>query len=157
MGQSAVAGEQDTLVGPGRGDDFQNPAVRSGGVKSSPKSPAMRTLLPATGPSPGHVRSAAASGVLSSRVGVAVPGDLLPRDGAEEAMTVVRDDPHQVVAAVGMRREADSEEPDGDEGGADGLPDSQRRRPYGHRISTYPRRTPARLLAQRGPCPTLGP
>lgn len=42
--------------------------------------------------------------------GVAVPGDLLARDGVEEPVTVVRDDHDQVMAALGMRRETDAEQ-----------------------------------------------
>lgn len=43
--------------------------------------------------------------------GIPIPGDLLAGAGAEETVTVVRDDHDQVVSAFGVRREADAEQP----------------------------------------------
>jgi hypothetical protein len=112
MGQSAVAGEQDTFVGPGRDDDFQSPAVCGGGVKSSPEEPGDVHPASSDGAQPGarQVGRCVRGAVLG--VGVAIPGDLLSCDGVEEAVAVVRDDHHLVVAGARVRGASDPEKSD---------------------------------------------
>ncbi|TQJ89620.1 hypothetical protein FBY22_0382 [Streptomyces sp. SLBN-31] len=107
--QTAVAREQDTLVRPGRGNDLQLPTVSAGGVQSSSEKPG--DAHPASGD-----RSQSRTPQSGIRVGavvlwarVTVPCDLLPRDGVEETVTVVRDDHYQVFAGVGVRGESDTE------------------------------------------------
>lgn len=63
------------------------------------------------GPSPGAGQVGDRVGGAVLGVGIAVPGDLLPGGGVEEAMTVAGDDHHQVMAVLGVRREADPEKP----------------------------------------------
>lgn len=114
MRQPAVAGEQDPIIRPRRVATSRSEPSAVVVWSPPPKSPA---VYPASGDRPeagaGQVRCAVGCFVL--RVGSAVPGDLLPGDGVEEAVTVVRDDHHQIAAILGTRQQADSEEPsDGD-------------------------------------------
>ncbi len=109
-GEPAVDRQQDPLVRPGRGDDFQVPAVFGGGVQAATKKPG--DVYAASGdraqPGAGQVGDRVGGAVLG--VGGTVPGDLLPGDGVEETVAVVRDSHDQVMAALGMRCEADAQQ-----------------------------------------------